>query len=185
MRRFLATLLALMVVAAPAGADPVRFHNPVLRVSATYDDIRWHVVNSVDLNTVLGLIWKTKHGANLAFCALQVAETPDASRFRGALASHKDHITLAIMADLRRMDPKAELIESRMASVGGRDVIRLRHKATIEGNLLFIETVETFRGSDEIRFDCGYPVPVADEAGPRLMTEQEINDVLTSLVIDP
>ena len=185
MRRFLATLLALMVVAAPAGADPVRFHNPVLRLSATYDDTRWHVVKSADRNTVFGIIWKSQHGANLAFCALQMAETPDASRFRGGLASHKDDITLSIMADLRRMDPKAELIESRMASVGGRDVIRLRHKATIEGNLLFIETVETFRGNDEIRFDCGYPVPVTDEAGSRSITEQEINGVLNSLVINP
>ena len=184
MRRFLATFLALMVVAAPAGADPVRFHNPVLKLSATYDDTRWHVVKSADRNTVLGIIWK-KHGANLAFCALQMAEMPDASRFRGALASHKDDITLAIMTDLRRIDPKAELIESRMASVGGRDFIRLRHKATIEGNLLFIETVETFRGSDEIRFDCGYPVPMTDEDGPRLVTEQEINGVLTSLVVNP
>jgi hypothetical protein len=185
MWRFLATFLALVVVATPAGADPVHFHNPVLRLSATYDDTRWHVVNSADRNTVLGMIWKNKHGANLAFCALQLAETPDASRFRGALASHKDDITLAIMADLRRMDPKAELIESRMASIGGRDVIRLRHKATIEGNLLFIETVETFRGADEIRFDCGYPVPMTDKAGSRLATEQEIDGILNSLVISP
>lgn len=185
MRRIPATLLALMVVAAPAGADPVRFHNPVLGLSATYDDTRWHVVKSADRNTVLGIIWENKHGANLAFCALQMAETPDASRFRDALASHKDDITLAIMADLRRMDPKAELIESRMASVGGRDVIRLRRTATIEGNLLFIETVETFRGSDEIRFDCGYPVPMTDEVGSRSATEQEIDGVLNSLVINP
>ena len=134
MRRFLATLLlALIVVAAPAGADPIRFHNPVLRLSATYDDTRWHVVKSADRNTVFGMIWKSQQGVNLAFCALQMAETPDASRFRGALASHKDDITLSIMADLRRMDPKAELIESRMASVGGRDVIRLRHKANHRG----------------------------------------------------
>ena len=185
MRQFLATFLALMVVAAPVGADPVRFHNPVLRLSATYDDTRWHVVKSADRNTVLDILWKNKHGANLAFCALQMAESPDASRFRGALASHKDDITLAIMTDLRRMDPKAELIESRMASVGGRDVIRLRHTATIEGNLLFIETVETFRGSDEIRFDCGYPVPMTDEVGSRSATEQEIDGVLNSLVINP
>jgi len=185
MRRFLATFLALMVVAAPAGADPVRFHNPVLRLSATYDDTRWHVVKSADRNTVLGIIWKSQHGANLAFCALQVAETPDASKFRGALAPHKDDITLAIMADLRRADPKAELIESRLASVGGRDVIRLRRKATIAGNLLFIETVETFRGSDEIRFDCGYPVPMTDEVGSRSVTEREIDGVLNSLVINP
>ena len=185
MRRFLATFLALMVVAAPAGADPVRFHNPVLGLSTTYDDTRWHVVKSADRNTVLGIIWKSQHGANLAFCALQVAETPDASKFRGALAPHKDDITLAIMADLRRTDPKAELIESRLASVGGRDVIRLRRKATIAGNLLFIETVETFRGGDEIRFDCGYPVPIADEVGSRSATEQEIDDVLNSLVINP
>lgn len=185
MRRFLATLLALMVVAVPAGADPVRFHNPVLRLSATYDDTRWHVVKSADRNTVLGIIWKSEHGANLAFCVLQMAEMSDGSRFRGALTSHKDDITLAIMTDLRRMDPKAELIESSMASVGGRDVIRLRRKATIAGNLLFIETIETFRGSDEIRFDCGYPVPITDEAGPRLVIEQEINSVLTSLLINP
>jgi len=56
-----------MVVAAPAGADPVRFHNPVLRLSTTYDDTRWHVVKSADRNTVLGIIWKSQHGANLAF----------------------------------------------------------------------------------------------------------------------
>jgi len=185
MRRLLATFLALMVVAAPAGADPVRFHNPVLRLSTTYDDTRWHVVKSADRNTVLGIIWKSQHGANLAFCALQMAESPDASRFRGTLAPHKDDITLAIMADLRRTDPKAQLIESRMASVGGRDVIRLRRKATIAGNLLFIETVETFRGSDEIRFDCGYPVPMTDEVGSRSATEQEIDGVLNSLVINP
>jgi hypothetical protein len=185
MRRFLTTLLTLMVVAAPTGADPVRFHNPVLRLSATYDDTRWHVVKSADRNTVFGIIWKSLHGDNLAFCALQMAETPDASRFRGALASHKDDITLSIMADLRRMDPKAELIESRMASVGGRDVIRIRRKASIEGTLLFIETVETFRGSDEIRFDCGYPVPMTDEVGSRSATEQEIDDVLNGLVINP
>jgi len=185
MWRFPAALLALVVVAAPAGADPVRFHNPVLRLSATFDDTRWHVVKSADRNTILGIIWKSRHGANLAFCALQIAKMPDASRVHGALASHKDDITLAIMADLRRMDPRAQLIESRMASVGGRDVIRLRHKATIEGNLLFIETVEAFRGSDEIRFDCGYPVPVTDEAGSRSITEQEINGVLNSLVINP
>lgn len=185
MRRFLATLLVLMVVAAPAGADPVRFHNPVLRLSATYDDTRWHVVKSADRNTVFGIIWKSQHGVNLAFCALQMAVTPDASKFRGALESHKDDITLSIMADLRRMDPNAELIESRMAWVGGRDVIRLRRKATIEGNLLFIETVETFRGGDEIRFDCGYPVPITDEAGSSSATEQEIDGVLNSLVINP
>ena len=185
MRRFLATFLALMVVAAPAGADPVRFHNPVLGLSATYDDTRWHVVKSADRNTILGIIWRSKNGASLAFCALQVARTPDASRFRGALASHKDDITVAIVAELRRMDPKAELIESRIASVGGRDVIRLRQRATIDGNLLFIETVETFRGSDEIRFDCGYPVPMTDEAGSSLATEQEIDGVLNSLVINP
>ena len=136
-------------------------------------------------NTVLGIIWKSQHGANLAFCALQVAETPDAPKFRGALAPHKDDITLAIMADLRRADPKAELIESRLASVGGRDVIRLRRKATIAGNLLFIETVETFRGSDEIRFDCGYPVPMTDEVGSQSATEREIDGVLNSLVINP
>ena len=185
MWRFLAALLALLVVAAQTGADPVRFHNPILELSATYDDTRWHVVKSADRNTVLGIIWKSKHGANLAFCALPMVKTPDPSRFHGALASHKDAITLAIVADLRRMDPEAELIESRMASVGGRDVIRLRHKATIEGNLLFIETVETFGGSDEIRFDCGYPVPMADEVGSRSVTEQEIDGVLNSLVINP
>jgi hypothetical protein len=185
MRQSLATFLALMVVVMPAGADPVRFHNPVLRLSATYDDTRWHVVKSADRNTVFGMIWKSKHGANLAFCALQIAEAPDAWRFRGALASHKDDITLAIMAELRRVDPKAELIESSMASVGGRDVIRLRRKATIARNLLFIETVETFRGSEEIRFDCAYPVLMTDEAGPRSVREQEINGVLTSLVINP
>ena len=184
MRWAVATFLAL-IIAAPAGADPVRFHNPVLGLSATYDDTRWHVVKSADRNTVLGIIWKSQHGANLAFCALQVAEAPDASKFRGTLAPHKDYITLAIMADLRRTDPKAELIESRLASVGGRDVIRLRRKATIAGNLLFIETVETFRGSDEIRFDCGYPVPIADEVGSRSATEQEIDDVLNGLVINP
>ena len=83
------------------------------------------------------------------------------------------------------MDPNAELIESRMASVGGRDVIRLRRKASIEGTLLFIETVETFRGSDEIRFDCGYPVPMTDEVSSRSATEQEIDDVLNGLVINP
>lgn len=66
MRQFLATFLALMVVAAPSGADPVRFHNPVLRLSATYDDTRWHVVKSADRNTVFGIIWKSKHGTNLA-----------------------------------------------------------------------------------------------------------------------
>jgi hypothetical protein len=185
MRRFLATFLALMVVTAPASADPVRFHNPVLRLSATYDDTRWHVVKSVDRNTILGIIWKSTQSASLAFCALQIAETTNAVRFRGALASHKDDITLEIMADLRQIDPKAELIESRMALVGGRDVIRVRRKVTIEGNLLFIETIETFRGRDEIRFDCGYPVLMIDEAGSGRMTEQEINDVLTSLVVDP
>jgi hypothetical protein len=185
MRQLLATFLALMVVAAPSGADPVRFHNPVLRVSATYDDTRWHVVKSADRNTVLAILWRSRHGANLAFCALQMTKTPDALRFRGTLASHKDDVTLAIMADLRRVDPKAELIESSMASVGGRDVIRLRRKATIAGNLLFIETVETFRGSDEIRFDCGYPVPMTDEVGSRSVTEREIDGVLNSLVINP
>jgi len=184
MRWAVATFLAL-IIAAPAGADPVRFHNPVLGLSATYDDTRWNVVKSADRSTVFGIIWKSKHGANLAFCALQIAKLPDASRFRGALASHKDAITLAIMADLRRMDPEAQLIESRMASIGGRDVIRLRRKATIAGNPLFIQTIEAFRGSDEIRFDCGYPVPIVDEAGARSATEQEIDDVLTSLVINP
>src|SRR5678816_2713864 len=82
MRRFLTTLLTLMVVAAPTGADPVRFHNPVLRLSATYDDTRWHVVKSADRNTVFGIIWKSLHGDNLAFCALQMADSPDGSEGR-------------------------------------------------------------------------------------------------------
>src|SRR5688572_27660032 len=102
MWRFPAALLALVVVAAPAGADPVRFHNPVLRLSATFDDTRWHVVKSADRNTILGIIWKSRHGANLAFCALQIAKMPDASRVHGALASHKDDITLAIMRSEER-----------------------------------------------------------------------------------
>ena len=56
MRLFLVTFLALMVAVALAGADPVRFHNPVLRLSATYDDTRWHVVKSADRNTNRGVV---------------------------------------------------------------------------------------------------------------------------------
>jgi hypothetical protein len=165
------------MVADAAHVDPVVFRDPVHKVGFTYDTQRWTQIESPDPSTVMAIVWNNIHGKPVGACVLQVFQAPFAKEIKGPLTGYREDLTKGILFEMQKDDPKAVILESRMQEVGGRDVIRLRRQGKIGAQTLLIYTVETFRGPDEIRFDC-LTAPTM-EIGPKLIDAAEFEVILT------
>jgi hypothetical protein len=178
------SVIAMMIMAALAAdvarADPVTFRDPVHKVGFPYDTQRWSTIDSLDPNTVIAIVWKNVHDRPVGGCALQIFEAPFAKQIKRPLAGYREDVTKGILFEMQKDDPNAAILESKMREVGGRNVIRLQRK--IGAQTLLVYTLETFRGMDEIRFDCF--TPPHREIGPRLFTAAEFETILTNLIIE-
>ena len=178
--------IAIMIMEALAAdaarADPVTFRDPVHKIGFTYDTQRWSTIDSSDPNTVIAIAWKNVYDRPVGGCALQVFEAPFAKQIKGPLADYREDVTKGILFEMHKDDPKAAILESKMQEVSGRDVIRLQRQGKIGAQTLLVYTLETFRGPDEIRFDCFTALHA--EIGPKLVTAAEFEAILTSLIIE-
>jgi hypothetical protein len=188
MRACVAAFLPAFVCLSAHGAyaETQWLRDPARKIAFAYDDSRWLRVAPAESTTIFAVNWLAKKDKGLiASCYLATAPSSLANIVDGSVHQHKDQIVEALMANLRKRDPGAELVSAEASYADNHEAIhlvrRVAYKALDRSGHSTLEMLFTVWNKEEVVLECGYDDVLGQDQFVKEYVETHIKEVLRTL----